>query len=271
MKRSQLIAVLVSIAALAALASPAHARLYMMMHGSNVYPAVATPMPPMPAGPMMAAHMPGMPGRMLTPMSGGFPGPHVGVNVYPAVTSPMPHPDGPNLYQYVRSNPITRVDPSGLISWNEVKYCASGSFLRAACCTRAYKISQTIRDEHRKRYGDMQDNCVLNAIYHCVWQCKISHSICCGTHRAKRIGDSHEKYDGNPANNKRMDLHNNEIGRQVSKTTKDSWGDCYRGCEERVKDMWWFEACDLDKKKWNDHAKRIIGDNVPQNPTDGWQ
>jgi hypothetical protein len=70
-----------------------------------------------------------------------------------------------------------------------------------------------------------------------------------------------------------MDLHNNKIGRQVSKTTKDSWGDCYRGCEAKAKskELWWFEACDLAKKKWNGHAKGIIGDNDPKNPDDGWQ
>lgn len=93
MKRSQLIAVLVGLALIAALSSPAHARLYMMMQGSNVYPGVATPVPP---------------------AAGGFNVPHVGVNIYPSVPTPRAHPDGPNLYQYVRSNPVKLVDPDGL-------------------------------------------------------------------------------------------------------------------------------------------------------------
>jgi hypothetical protein len=62
---------------------------------------------------MMAAPMPG---RIPTPMAGGFVRPHVGVNVYPSVSSPRPHPDGPNLYQYVRSNPVNRLDPDGMKS-----------------------------------------------------------------------------------------------------------------------------------------------------------
>lgn len=104
MKRSQLIAVLVGIAAIVGLTSPAHARLYMMMHGSNVYPGVTTPVPP---------------------AAGGFGVPHVGVNVYPSVPTPMRHPDGPNLYQYVRSNPVKLVDPDGL--WGrETHYGKSG-------------------------------------------------------------------------------------------------------------------------------------------------
>jgi len=69
-----------------------------------------------------------------------------------------------------------------------------------------------------------------------------------------------------------MDLHNNEIGRQVSKATKDSWGDCYRACENKAKagNLWWFKACKMDRK-WKDRAKTIIGKNKPQNPAAGWQ
>ncbi len=70
--------------------------------------------------------------RMPTPMTTGFSQPHVGVNVYPDAAAIMPtvhrdpmdppvlfdptgqHPDGPNLYQYVRSNPLRFVDPQGL-------------------------------------------------------------------------------------------------------------------------------------------------------------
>lgn len=144
MKRSQLIAVLVAVAATAALSSPAHARLYMMMHGSNVYPGVATPMPSGPVQPMMAAPMPG---RMPMPMAGGFVRPHVGVNVYPAVPTPMPHPDGPNLYQYVRSNPTKFVDPSGLLASYE-------------CCTDAQK--QTLQQDVNRARNAIIPNLVTS-------------------------------------------------------------------------------------------------------------
>jgi len=112
MKRSQLIAVLVGFAAVAALSSPAHAHLYMMRHGSNLYPAVTTPMAPMPSAPVS---------QMPTPMAGGLVRPHAGLNVYPSVSAPMPHHDGPNLYQYVVSDPIGHTDPMGLSS-RKTKY-----------------------------------------------------------------------------------------------------------------------------------------------------
>lgn len=93
--------------------------------GVNVYPGVPTPMPPMPMAPMptmASASMPPAPptmamrgpGGMSAPMAAGFGRPHVAVNVYPAVPTPAPHPDGPNLYQYVRSNPVRYTDSSGL-------------------------------------------------------------------------------------------------------------------------------------------------------------
>jgi len=49
--------------------------------------------------------------------------PHVGVNVYPGVPTPMllnpmaQYADGPNLYQYTTSDPISNTDPSGLAEY----------------------------------------------------------------------------------------------------------------------------------------------------------
>jgi len=94
MKRTQWIAVLAGLAVTLAISSSAHA-MYMMMHGANVYPGVNTPVPP-------------------PPMAGGYAGQRVGMNVYPSVPIPMAHPDGQNLYQYVRSNPVNLLDPEGL-------------------------------------------------------------------------------------------------------------------------------------------------------------
>ena len=128
MKRTILIAVLVGLAAIVASSSHADARYNA---GMNVYPGVTTPMPPRPVMSPVAG-MP-MSRRTPTPMAPMVPiplrmrmktaspspvnvdRPHVGANVYPSVRTPMPQfADGPNLYQYVRSNPIRHTDSSGL-------------------------------------------------------------------------------------------------------------------------------------------------------------
>ena len=67
-------------------------------------------MPAQPISLMMAMR----PSTVSAPMDAMFNRPHVGVNVYPAVSTPKHHPDGPNLYQYIRSNPVNLVDPAGL-------------------------------------------------------------------------------------------------------------------------------------------------------------
>jgi len=185
MKWTHVIAILVGLAAIVVSASDAHARYYQT--GINVYPAVATPMPPAPMPPVVSALVPPMspmaalpmPGRMPTPMAAIFAGPpidmpgildtpHVGVNVYPSVSTPMPsmppdpmappvlfdptgqHPDGPNLYQYVRSNPVNRRDPDGLLSvrvvgpatpaWNTPPGPACKAYVTPPCCNKVLEF-----------------------------------------------------------------------------------------------------------------------------------
>jgi len=183
---------------------------------------------------------------------------------------PIGEVGGSNIYGFVQNDGINYWDRLGLIAWSHVKYCViTTPVTRMIYCARAYKLSQSIRSKHKKRYGSREDNSVMNAIYHCVWQCKIAASHC-GPRRCKRIGDDHENHPGNPADNKRMNLYNNAIGRSVSKPGM-AWTRCYANCEAKAKSgaLWWFKASKMSKS-WNQTAKNIIGNNVPQNPATGW-
>ncbi len=56
---------------------------------------------------------------------------------------------------------------------------------------------------HSKRNGKW------DALRHCMWQACLE--VALGWRLAKKFGDLHEAIDGNPYNEKRMDLHNNII------------------------------------------------------------
>lgn len=173
MKRTHLIAILVGLAVIVNASTDAKARYNP---GMNVYPGVATPMPPgsmqpIAASPMMA--MP-MPGRMSVPTAGGFDRPHVGVNVYPSVPSATPHPDGQNPYQYVRSNPANRIDPSGLVSFTEGCSEAQKTEL-AQLTTKAHKdikniISSVENELVTGGYSWLMDHKLIHAlsVLHCA-------------------------------------------------------------------------------------------------------
>ena len=135
MKRMHLTAVLVGLGVVAIVSTNVQARYNP---GMNVYPAVGTPMP----GAQMRVFPPTSP-MMAVSMKGGMPAPvvegwdsrsqrlHISMNIYPEAPAAMPpvrrdsmyppilfdptgqHPDGPNLYQYVRSNPVRWQDPKG--------------------------------------------------------------------------------------------------------------------------------------------------------------
>jgi len=180
--------------------------------------------------------------------------------------------DDVNLYRYVNSSPIIYFDSEGTVNSKEIKYCIGGlSPARYACCLRANHISREIRKKARDRYGELQDDTALNAVYHCVWQCKIASSSACGERRAKRIGDNHEYGDEKNTHDKeKMDLCNNDVGRQVSKGSNGTWEGCFSACEEKLKDcqLCWFRPVNTDN--FNKCGKTIFSDLPPQCPAEGW-
>lgn len=185
-------------------------------------------------------------------------------------------------YQMLSNNLINDVDVLGLVDWNNVRACAGavlgGNLNKICCCIRAKKLACTMAEKMKDRYGRKTDHGVINAIKHCAWNCKMVAGVCTKAN-AKAISDSHEEFEGNPADNKRMDLHNNAIGLGIGSRSGDIWTACFEGCEEAARDgrLWWYRSDGVLKPDegpdFNKHARDLIHGppRLPSHrPTSGW-
>jgi hypothetical protein len=67
--------------------------------------------------------------------------------------------------------------------------------------------------ETASRFGHNGHNDQSDAFRHCFWSSMLSRDL--GYFWAKAFTDAHESDPGNPAGEKRMDLHNNSVGLKI--------------------------------------------------------
>ena len=77
---------------------------------------------------------------------------------------------------------------------------------------------------------DLSDNTAGNAFKHALWMCLIATD--CDVAAAEGLGDSHENFTGNTCDIYSMDLHNNQVGIELS---QDS-GDCVQKVLQALQD-----------------------------------
>ncbi len=88
----------------------------------------------------------------------------------------------------------------------------------AALCHRA---AQQARDEATRRYPDSAfTNGAGDAFRHAYWNALMVRAV--GSDLAERFADAHEEDPGQPDEQRRMDLHNNEVGRRIGRI----WNRC---------------------------------------------
>ncbi|QLH06079.1 DUF6973 domain-containing protein [Nitrosopumilus ureiphilus] len=75
------------------------------------------------------------------------------------------------------------------------------------------KANQALKKTQEK-FPSGGHNDDADAYRHALWNCLMARQI--GASEAKKFGDAHENYDGNPENEKEMDLHNNKKGRDLA-------------------------------------------------------
>ena len=145
-----------------------------------------------------------------------------------------------NLYQYLGSNPLSRRDPQGTDygtsdpDEEEKRNCVCLCGLIA--CSKAHDMSIDAATEAGRRFPGIPHNNPADAWRHCYWNCKMEQSwwingliINC----ARIIANAHEHYGdkkGQPQAEKIMDLHNNQVGRDIG----DVGGDCATDCQHAL-------------------------------------
>lgn len=102
------------------------------------------------------------------------------------------------------------LDGVGQLNAAEKRYCANP--LRWKRCVTAYdKLGGEAMDSAARRFPASLHNGKGDAYRHCIWSGHMQ--IEWSTAQAKKFGDLHEDFDGNPPREKRMDYHNNWVGR----------------------------------------------------------
>jgi len=127
--------------------------------------------------------------------------------------------DGPNLYAFVRNNPVGRIDFLGLLGNPNPKPdpcpCGEAAAQIAAAgpidANTARRLANEALAAARASGLPGLHNGPADAFRHCFWSCRMAQEI--GAGQAKEVGDTHERCNKNPAGEESMDQANNATGR----------------------------------------------------------
>jgi RHS repeat-associated protein len=127
--------------------------------------------------------------------------------------------DEPNLYAFVRNNPVGRIDFLGLLGNPNPKPdpcpCGEAAAQIAAVgpidANTARRLANEALAAARASGLPGLRNGPADAFRHCFWSCRMAQEI--GAGQAKEVGDTHERCNKNPAGEESMDQANNATGR----------------------------------------------------------
>jgi RHS repeat-associated protein len=139
-----------------------------------------------------------------------------------------------NLYLYVDGDSINRIDSRGKdwqLAHEALLQVLNVGPLDALSAWDDKAFAEAAVDDAIANGMGGEHNGDADAFRHCVWSCAMSHSI--GTSQAQSVGGMHEILGnltrGQPMDEARMDLANNEMGRQCGEMTP-SREDCVSAC-----------------------------------------
>jgi RHS repeat-associated protein len=124
-----------------------------------------------------------------------------------------------NLYAYVGSDPINRIDPAGLEGYS----AASGLAFRIEApflvgpidALVANRIAADAAATARRSFAEStQHNGIGDAFRHCLAACQLTREL--GADQASKLLDRYEDRTGGPTCESGMDRHNNRVGQDLA-------------------------------------------------------
>jgi hypothetical protein len=125
--------------------------------------------------------------------------------------------------------------PYGNLNNTEKFYCA----IRYSDCRAGQDAAKWALDVTVWKFGEQGHNNMADAFRHCAWNGAMAQRM--GSGRAANIANNHEKSEGQPPGEKKMDLANNSVGRTLGVKSNregggDTWGWVLSKCEGLARD-----------------------------------
>lgn len=168
---------------------------------------------------------------------------------------PIQEHGGINLYGFVFNNPIIYSDARGL-SYSDYTSAQPVSPQEKKCWDEA-SLSELLGVKNSRdaaeaavsgaQYNGTRWNGPGDAVRHCVWNCEMTRRN--SEASAKKFADAHETGVGPqfPQDEREMDLHNNDVGRQKGKCDPCKKKSCKELCEEALRNG---ELRTLPQNRW---------------------
>ena len=139
-----------------------------------------------------------------------------------------------NGYAYTKNNPINSIDENGEYTVSEAKLAIA----HPINARKAKEIADYAYSYTQDHFTEGLHNGEADAFRHTFWNALMTKEF--GADFAKKVGDAHEDYAGNPFSEKQMDLYNNARGREIGReflSTRENWEEAADPIAQRI-----FEA-----------------------------